>query len=346
MPRALPRMDLSVEERRALEAVVAAPKSQQRAVLRARIVLLADELKSTQYISEAVGVGPRIVVKWRRRFAQERAAGLVDAPGRGRPRLHGADVRLRIAEEACRPPEGVSHWATRDLASRLGVPHVLVHRVLKAESIKPHLQEMWLNSKDADFEAKRTEIVGLYMNPPENALVISVDEKTGIQALGRKSPDKPVARGRVAKREFEYVRHGTQSLLAAFVVHQGSVTAKAYDRHTHEEFLDFLKELAERFPEKDLHLILDNLSVHKHSKVNDWLAEPQNKRITFHYTPTHASWLNQIEIWFSILSRKLLKRGIFSSKEELVEKTMEYIERYNEQAKPFRWTYTGDVLAA
>lgn len=344
MPRALPRMDLTDVERHELESIVAAPTSEQRAALRARIVLLAEQGKSTLDIAESVGVSTRVVVKWRSRYARGRLAGLADAPGRGRPRIHGADVRLKIATEACRPPEGTSQWSTRDLAAHVGVPHVLVHRVLKAESIKPHLQEMWLNSKDPEFERKQAEIVGLYLNPPENALVICVDEKTGMQALGRKHPDKPVKPGKPAKREFEYVRYGTQSLLAALCVSDGSVAGKCYDRHTHAEFLDFLDEIAWRFPEGDLHLIVDNLSVHKHPKVVKWLEA--NERVRFHFTPTHASWLNQIEIWFSILGRKVLKRGVFSSKEDLVQQVMAFIDRHNQIAKPFRWTYTGDPLVA
>lgn len=346
MPRPLPRMDLTADERRALEHVVASPTSQQRAVKRARIVLLADEERSTSEISKSVGLSKNAVNLWRSRFRKGRVAGLEDAPGRGRHRVHPAEVRLKIATEACRPPETMDHWSTRDLAAHLKVSQSLVSRVLRAEDIKPHLQEMWLNSKDPDFEAKLTEVVGLYLNPPENALVICVDEKTGIQALGRKHPDKPVRPGSVAKREFEYVRNGTKSLLAAFVVHKGSVTAKAYDHHTHVEFLDFLQELAERFPTGDLHLIVDNLAVHKHADVKAWLDLPRNKRIKVHFTPTHASWLNQIEIWFSILGRKVLKRGIFDSTDELVARIVEFIEEYNRTAKPFRWTYTGDPLVA
>jgi len=346
MPRPLPRTGVTDKERRVLERTVSSPTSQQRAVMRAKIVLLADEGRSTEEISRLLGVSTNAVGTWRRRFCKSRLEGLKDVPGRGRPRKHGSDIRLRIATEACRPPEGKTHWSTWELAAHLGVPQTLVVRVLKAESIKPHLQQMWLNSKDPDFAAKQAEIVGLYMNPPENALVICVDEKTGVQALGRKHPDKPVGPGQVTKREFEYVRHGTKSLLAALVVHDGSVTGKTYDRHTHEEFLDFLGEVERRFPDGELHLIVDNLSVHKHAKVKEWLDVPKHKRVHLHFTPTHASWLNQIEIWFSILGRKVLKRGVFNSTEELVDQVIAFIERYNQDAKPFRWTYTGDPLAA
>lgn len=344
MARALPRIDLTPQEREELNRIVRADTSEQRAVLRARIVLLADEMLSTEDIMHALGVSKPVVIKWRSRFVENRLDGLGDAPGRGRPRVYGPDIRLKIATEACRPPEGVTHWSTRDLAEHIGVSHVTVHRVLAAEKIKPHLQEMWLNSQDPDFEAKQADIIGLYLNPPENALVLSIDEKTGMQALGRKAPDKPVRPGTAARREFEYVRHGTKSLLAALAVHEGTVTGSCYDRHTNVEFLDFLRVLDRTYPSGEMHIIVDNLSVHKHENVRKWLAN--HPRIKFHFTPTHASWLNQIEIWFSILGRKLLKRGIFNSPDELVAQIMAYIERYNETAQPFRWTYTGDPLAA
>ncbi len=343
MSRPCPRVDLTTDERSELERVVRAATSAQRDVMRARIVLLADEGLSTAQIMGALQVSKPAVVKWRSRFVKDRLGGLKDAPGRGRPRVLGPDVRLRIATEACRPPEDASHWSTRELAAHVGgVSHVTVHRVLAAERIKPHLQQMWLNSKDPDFAAKQADIIGLYLDPPENALVLSIDEKTGVQALGRKHADKPVRPGSPAKREFEYVRHGTKSLLAALAVHEGTVTAQAYDRHTHEEFLAFLELLDRQHPTGELHLIVDNLSVHKHTKVQSWLDE--HRRIRFHFTPTHASWLNQIELWFSILGRQLLNRGIFNSTDELVAKIMQYIESYNKTATPFAWTYTGDPL--
>lgn len=219
-----------------------------------------------------------------------------------------------------------------------------VQRVLSAEKIKPHLSEYWLNSADPYFESKQTEIIGLYLNPPENALVISVDEKTGLQALGRKHPNKPVKKGSPEKMEFEYKRHGTVSLIASLAVHQGEVMGNCYERHTNNEFIDFLEEIDRSYGKhnKEIHLIVDNLSVHKHQNVRDWLSGHQNYFI--HFTPTHASWLDQIELWFSIYTRKIIRRGVFDSKEDLVAKTLEFIELYNKKAKPFRWTYTGNPL--
>ena len=343
MARPLPRMDLTAAERQELKRIVRADSSEQRAVLRARIVLLADERRSTEEIMSIVGVSKPVVIKWRSRFARDRLDALGDAPGRGRPRIYGPDIRLKIATQACKPPEGVTHWSTRELAKHIGgVSHVTVHRVLSAEKIKPHLLEMWLNSQGPDFEAKQAEIIGLYLNPPENALVLCVDERTQMQALGRPFPDKPVRPGVPARREFEYIRHGTKSLLAALAVHQGTLTGACYDRHSNVEFLDFIRKLDKVYPSGELHIIVDNLSVHKHANVQAWLK--RHSRIKFHFTPTHASWLNQIELWFSILSRKVLKRGIFNSKEDLVAKVLDYIESYNKDARPFQWTYTGDPL--
>lgn len=201
---------------------------------------------------------------------------------------------------------------------------------------------MWKDSPDPDFESKMMNIVGLYLDPPRNAIVLSVDEKTAIQALGRSSANKPVKPGQVEKINHEYIRHGTKSLIAALSVHEGTITGECFDRHSHKEFLVFLKNLAKCYPRGELHLIMDNLSMHKHKEIQKWLR--RNKRIQVHFTPTYASWLNQIELWFSILARKIIRRGVFSSKQELVNKIMEFIKYYNTQAKPFRWTYRGDPL--
>ena len=195
----------------------------------------------------------------------------------------------------------------------------------------------------AAFEKKAAEVCGLYLNPPANALVVCVDEKTGIQALGRKHPDKPERPGSRRKREFEYIRHGTASLFAAFLVHSGEVIADVKDRHTRVEFIEFMEELNRKCPkDKAIYVIVDNLAVHKTKEVRQWLTRHQ--RFEFVFTPTHASWLNQVEMWFSILTRRFLKDGIFDSKEELVERLMFYIKQYNTHAKPFRWTYASDPL--
>ena len=343
MARKATEIQLTEGERRELKNIVRRGTSQQRMVLRAQIILLAALGHRNDSIMKELKLSKPVVVKWRKRFAQQRIAGLQDAPRSGKPRVYGSEVRIRIAAEACKPPPGQTHWSTRELAKHVGqVSHATVHRVLKAEKIKPHLYKMWKGSSDPDFDTKMMTIVGLYLDPPEKAIVLSIDEKTAIQARGRPHPNKPVRPGQVEKISHEYIRHGTQSLIAALAVHSGTVTGQCFDRHSHKEFLIFLKHLAKRYPQSELRLIMDNLSMHKHHKVQSRLK--RHKRVHVHFTPTYASWLNQIELWFSILARKVISRGVFSCQQELVDKIMEFIKRYNEQAKPFRWTYTGDPL--
>lgn len=343
MARRAPEIRLTANERRALQDIVHKDTSEQRMVLRAKIILLAAEGRRNEKIMQILDVSKPVVVKWRSRFAQDRLEGLNDAPRPGKPRIYGPEVRIRIAATACKPPKGQTHWSTRELAKHLGeVSYPTVYRVLKAEKIKPHLYKMWKDSTDPNFEPKMMEIVGLYLDPPENAIVLSVDEKTAIQALGRPKPNKPVRPGQVEKISHDYIRHGTKSLIAALAVHEGTVTGQCFDRHSHKEFLVFLKSLARCYPQRELHLIMDNLSMHKHEEIQKWLKH--NKRVQIHFTPTYASWLNQIELWFSILARKIIRRGIFNSKQELVNNIMKFIKDYNKKARPFRWTYTGDPL--
>lgn len=349
MARKAPKISLSKEEKKRLKTIVAKSTSEQREVMRAKIILLADQEKENQEIAKEVGLTQEIVGKWRKRFFRQRMQGLKDAERPGKPKKFDHDTRLKVIEIACRKPEEITHWSTRELAKKVNkelsvdISHMSVQRILSSADLKPHQVKMWVESRDPDFEAKMVDIVGLYLNPPENALVLSVDEKTSIQALGRKHPPKPMEPEKPERVEHEYVRHGTKSLIAALLVHKGEVMGKCYDRHRHQEFLDFLKEVETNLPDKELHLIVDNLSVHKHKNVKEYLKQRKN-RIFLHFTPTHASWLNQIELWFSILSRKILKRGIFNSKKELVDSIMKFINQYNKQAKPFRWTYAGEPL--
>jgi putative transposase len=343
MARKAPTILLTVEEKKAILSVIRKSSSEQRMVLRAKIVLLASQGFRNDEIMNQLKVSKPVVIKWRGRFAKDRLKGLQDAPRPGKPRVYGPEVRIKVAAEACKPPEGQTQWSTRDLAKHIGgISHVAVHRILSAERIKPHLYKMWKDSSDPDFTSKMIEVVGLYMDPPENAVVLSVDEKTAIQSLGRPKPNKPVRPGQVERINHEYIRYGTKSLIAALAVHEGTVKGECFDRHSHKEFLIFLKNLVRQYPDKELHLIVDNLSMHKHEKIRRWLH--RHSRVQFHFTPTYASWLNQIELWFSILARKVIRRGVFTSKEDLVNKIMEFIKRYNREAKPFRWTYTGDPL--
>lgn len=331
------------EERAKLRALVAKPTTEQRYVQRAKIPLLAEEGFNNEEIGERIGMHPVTVGDWRKRFAKERLAGLHDKPRPGRNLVHTHEVRLNVITTATQPPENTSHWSLSQLAAKVGLPKSTVHGILHEAELQPHRVEMWLHSKDPNFAAKEADVVGLYLNPPENAVVFSVDEKTQLQCNTPKAPDLPMKPGMPMKREFEYKRYGVVNLFTAFNVKTGEVTAEAKDRKRHMEFLEFMTALEKRTPpEKVLHVIIDNLSAHKTPEVMAWLAE--HSRVHFHFTPTHASWLNQVEVWFSILGKRLLKRGYFTGKADMVQKILKYIEEYNKTAKPFAWTYAGKPL--
>lgn len=345
MARHAPSITLAPEERAALERLVRSPTSAQRDAKRARIVLLAATGYRNDQIQEALGVSKPVVSKWRQRFARSRLAGLRDASGRGRKRKHDAVVRHRIAATACAtPPASVgTHWSVRTLATYLGVSASLVQAVLAAEAIQPHRVRYWKHSKDPEFEPKMLAVVGLYLHPPEHAVVLSVDEKTSIQALDRTQPRLPLKPHQVERLSHEYTRHGTASLLAALEVHSGHVRGQAIRRNTSETFIRFLRGLLKTYPHQDLHVIVDNGASHRSQKTRAWVEK--QTRLHLVYTPTHASWLNQIEIFFGILTRKVLRRGIFTSRRELVQRLMTFIQAYNAQARPFQWTYAGKPLA-
>ncbi len=322
------------------------PSTAQRDVLRARIVLLAAEGRRNEQIQQTLHVSKPVVIKWRRRFATERLAGLGDQPGRGRKRKYDAALRHRIAATACStPPQAVgTHWSVRTLARHLGVGVSVVQSVLAAESIQPHRFRYWKGSNDPEFEPKMLAVVGLYFEPPQNAVVLSVDEKTSIQALDRTPPRLPMKPHRIERLSHEYKRNGTASLLASLEVHSGQVRAESIRRNNSATFIRFLRQLLNAYPGKELYIIADNGSSHRSRKTLAWVAKQKRLHLTF--TPTHASWLNQIEIWFGILTRKIVRRGIFKSRQELVQRLMNFIEAYNQEARPFQWTYTGNPLAA
>lgn len=351
MPGTCPWIAPTDEQRSKLERMVRSPSEQRRYAERAQIVLLAADGLDNRTISARLGIPRNRVSRWRSRFAAAGVEGLQDRLGRGPKARYGHDALLTIVNAAVHPPEGRTHWTVRALAEHLrdtvGISKSQVHKVLKDMDLHPHRVQQWLNSTDPDFEAKQAEVVGLYLNPPENALVISVDEKTQMLVRQPKRPSKPMRAGTPERREFEYVRHGVQSLFAALLVHDGRVLARTEATHSHVEFLRFLELIDEEMPTNlELHLILDNLQVHKTPEVVEWLANPLHARFHLHFTPTHASWLNQIEIWFSILARQLLKRGIFTSKEDQARQITAFIEKYNRSAHPFAWTSQGKVLAA
>lgn len=336
---------LTPDEKAQLEKVVNKRTSPQQQVLRAQIILMTSQGRSVEEIMEKLDTSRVTIRKWKRRFVEKGLEGLEDEGRPGRAPKYGPEIRHKIAAEACNPPPERTHWTIRDLANHLDVDRGIVQRVLKEEAIKPHRIKYYHHSSDPEFEEKMLNIIGLYLNPPDNAIVLSVDEKTGIQALDRTQPVLPLKpHGKVKTIPFEYKRNGTTSLLAALDVHQGNVLGKCEKRHTHKEFLSFLKHLERTYRRKgrDIHIICDNFSAHRHKKVKEWVKG--KKSVFLHFTPTHASWLNQIEIWFSIMSRRVLKQGIFKSISDLIRKIELFISKYNESAKPFAWTYTGHPL--
>lgn len=333
---------LTPQEREALERLGRSRTAPHRAAQRARLVLLAADGATDDEVAQRVGASVATVWRWRHRFVAERLAGLEERPRRGRPPRYTQAHRVRAVTLVCTqpPPDGATHWTVRSLAEAAGMGRDTAHRILREERLAPHRLRSWVTSNDPEFEAKALEIAGLYLNPPENALVLSVDEKTNIQALDRTQPTLPLRSGLVERRSCEYKRNGTTALYAALSVHQGEVIGQCTQRHRHEEFLDFLRLLVRTYPRRELHLIVDNFSAHKHHNVKAWLR--RHASVHLHFTPTYASWLNQVELWFSILSRKVIRRGVFPSVKALVQAIMAFIERYSREAKPFKWTYAPE----
>lgn len=309
---------------------------------RARIILLAQQGCKDPEIAQAVDMSRQSVIKWRQRYIQRGAEGLKDDPRPGKPRTYSDEDRQKVLLAIGQSPENATHWSIRALAQATGVGRETVHRILQAERLKPHQTKSWVHSTDPEFETKALDVIGLYMNPPENALVLCVDEKTCIQALNRTEPVLPLKPGLPERRSFDYVRHGTTNLYAALAVQQGEVTGQCQDRHRHQEFMAFLKLLWRKYKNQEIHLIVDNLSAHKHQNVRNWLRK--HPRVKLHFTPTHSSWLNQVEIWFSILSRKAILRGSFRSVKELMQTIMAFIEDYNQRGQTFNWTFDKDAL--
>jgi transposase len=328
---------LTPADRVVLEARVRAPTSEQRDVLRARIVLLADEGRSTRSIAKAVGVMPRTVSLWRGRYAREGLAGLAERPRPGPPAKYGAETGRRVLAVLDRPPPaGFARWTGPLIAAELGDVHTQhVWRVLRAQKLDLAASKSWCESRDPDFVAKAADVVGLYMAPPRNAVVICVDEKPSIQALERAQGYLKLPNGRaLSGHSHDYKRHGTSTLFAAFEVATGRVTATHTKRRRRLEFLDFMDEVVAAWPDQELHVILDNLNTHKNNDA--WLkAHPM---VAFHFTPTSASWLNQVEIWFSILQKKSLSKASFTSVKQLRQHMDHFIEAYNTNPKPFAWT--------
>jgi putative transposase len=347
MARKSVKFELTAEQAATLKMWAGSHRTQQRYVRRAQVILLSAQGLTLQEISARSGLNRTNCLKWRRRFAVEGVDGLKDKPRKGRPASITPWQRANVVRLACEKPlTGANAWSRRELARVTGMGSTTVHRILAGASLKPHKVHHWCGkSPDPEFEPKQTAILGLYLSPPENALVLSVDEKSQIQALDRTQPELPVRPGNPKRHTATYTRHGTTCLLAALAVHEGTVEARCVDGNNRHVFLAFLKSLYRAHPHKHLHVIVDNLPLHKHPDVMEWVS--RRRRLTLHFTPTYASWLNQIEIWFHIFSQDVVKGGVWRSKQELVDQIMFYIKRYNrDRAHPFTWTYTGKVLVA
>ena len=308
-------------------------------VFRAKLILMLAEGASFRTIKYKLGTTAPTIVRWKERFLSGGINGL-DAyhPGQPPSVLTPALHARILAATRKKPADGSTHWSCRKLAAHLGVSKDVVHRVWKEAGLKPHRIERYLASDDPDFESKAADIIGLYLNPPQHAAVFCVDEKTAIQALDRLDPVLPLSPGRAERHGFEYYRHGTLSLYAALDTQSGKVLGKTAARHTSQEFVEFLTEVVERAPAREVRIILDNLSAHKSQVVRDFLAAHPN--VHFHFTPTYSSWLNQVEIWFSKVERDVIARGIFTSVKDLARKLRRYINAYSANAKPNQWKYS------
>ena len=310
---------------------------------RARIVLMAAQGVPNAAIGRQVGVSGPTVLLWRNRYEAGGLDALGDLARTGRPSVID-DVAVVVATLEAPPARlGVTHWSARLLGVQLGISFATVARVWRKWNLQPWRTETFKFSTDPALESKLRDVVGLYMSPPENAVVVSIDEKTQIQALSRTGPDQPLSPTHPLQQTHDYKRNGTTTLFAALEVLTGKLSANAfYPKHTNIEFVDFLGRVADAHPGVELHVICDNYATHKHQNVKDWLAE--NRRVSMHFTPTSCSWLNMVEIFFGIITRQCLKCGTFSSVKELEETMERYIENYNQDAKPFTWTKSVDYL--
>ena len=306
---------------------------------------MSAEGQSPKEVSSQLGISLRTVYIWRKRFKDHGTEGLKDRPRPGQPtKIKAETVKevLRLTVECV--PRGETHWSIMSMAKCAGTTSWQVRQIWKSADLRPHRLKTFKISKDPNFAEKVIDIVGLYMNPPENALVLSVDEKTQIQALDRTQPMLQLRPGQIERRTHDYKRHGTSSLYAAFDILTGKVMSRITKRHRSLEFIDFLKQIKKSTPKDiDLHIIMDNSSTHKTEAVNSWLAK--HPRIHIHFTPTSASWLNAVESWFSVLERKAIQRGVFTSVGSLNKAIQEFINSHNAySAKPFKWTKTAEVI--
>ena len=340
-----PALPLSEAQRAVLETLARSTAAQHREVLTARALLLAATGMANTAIGKSVGVSPTTVSAWRQRFAEDGLAGLgAVRPGRGRkPTISDDKVAEIVRATVQDTPEGETHWSCRSMAKAQGVSPATVQRIWSALALKPHQVETFKLSNDPTFEEKLIDVVGLYLDPPDRAVVLCLDEKSQIQALGRTQPSLPLKKGRAGTMTHDYKRNGTTTLFAALNVATGTVIGKCLPRHRHEEFLTFLRTIDKQVPKGlNIHLILDNYATHKHPNVSAWLAK--HPRFQLHFTPTSSSWLNLVERWFRDITDKAIRRGAFASVRELITVIENYLETNNTNPTPLVWTASAESI--
>lgn len=340
MPFSKKELKLSESQLEPLLFLSSSTKSEHRMVNRAKLILMLNDGKTYNEIITALSTNREYISKWKRRFLQYGLDGLKDKQGRGKEKIYTAYDEARVIELACtKPTDGYSNWSQKRIAEKLNLSQSTVSRILSRANLKPHKTDYWCGkSRDPEFEEKMLKIIGLYMDPPENAMVLCVDEKTQIQALDRTQPELPMRPGNPKRLTATYKRNGTISLISALSVHTGEVIADTMESNNSDNFLKFLKKLDRNYRHKHLYIIADNLAVHKNIKIKEWLSH--KRKITLYFTPTYSSWLNLVELWFNILTKDVLKNAVWKSKEQLIKQLMEYIKTYNKtRAKPFVWTY-------
>ncbi|HVC17016.1 MAG TPA: IS630 family transposase [Rhodanobacter sp.] len=341
-----PKLDLSItaEERRELEAIAGSRSFPHGLVRRAQMILWSGEGLTVREVARRTKVTPAAVSNWRKRFREARVAGLHDALKSGRPRtLDDERIAELLNAVLLRKPAAATHWTVRGLADETGVTKSSVQRYLKLFGVQPHRSKSFKLSNDPFFIEKVRDIVGLYLNPPDHALVLCVDEKSQVQALERTQPLLPMGLGYVEGVTHDYIRHGTTTLFAALDVANGTVITQCKARHRHQEFLAFLRHIEAGVPEAlNVHLVVDNYATHKHPKVRAWLA--RRSRFHLHFTPTYSSWLNQVERWFGLITQRAIRRGSFDSVADLRRRIEQFASHWNQHPKPFAWTATAESI--
>lgn len=345
MARPIAIIEMTPEEEKELRRRVRARSSSQRDSLRAAIILRCAEGVRQKDVARELGVSTPCVNKWSQRFARAGLAGLTEKAGRGRKPSIPAETVARVITEAGKKPKAKTRWSTRSMAKAVGISQSSVHRIWKANDLKPHVTEGFKLSNDPDFEEKFWDVIGLYLDPPERALVLCCDEKSQCQALERSQLGLPLAPGRKRTRTHDYIRHGTITLFAALNYLDGKLISRTEARHTHVEWLRFLKQIDRETPKDvDIHLIVDNYCTHKHEKVKAWLA--RRPRFHMHFTPTSSSWMNLVERFFGEITADVIRDGSFTSVGELVKDIETYLAERNLDPKPYRWRAEGEAILA